>query len=161
MSSYTYGENFLTAEQLELVWQEVDLIFNAMSSPEDCGAAENKKSGKGFFADEFIANLTLPTISNIGKSINHPGKFSLLVNYYGNNDYYKPHTDDSVKTLTVFLSKEEDAFTGGEFKFNDLNTIIPFRNNSYVLFDQGLTHEVTPVRLKKHTGRYSLTYFYY
>jgi 2OG-Fe(II) oxygenase superfamily len=158
---YTYGENFLSEDQLASVWQEVDMIFDAMSTPEDCGASKNKKSGKGFFAEEFVANLTMPSVAQLGKFVEHDGRCTLLVNYYGENDYYKPHVDDSVKTLTVFLSKEEDAFTGGDFKFNDLDVTIPFKNNSYVVFDQGLTHEVTPVHLKKDTGRYSLTYFYY
>jgi len=158
---YTHGEDFLSEDQLASVWKEVDMIFSAMSTPEDCGAVENKKSGKGFFAEEFVANLTMPTVSSLSKTVEHTGRYTLLVNYYGNDDYYKPHTDDSVKTLTVFLSKEQDAFTGGDFKFNDLNVTIPFKNNSYVVFEKGLTHEVTPVHLKKDTGRYSLTYFYY
>jgi Rps23 Pro-64 3,4-dihydroxylase Tpa1-like proline 4-hydroxylase len=159
--NYTYGEDFLSEDQLASVWREVDMIFSAMSTPEDCGASANKKSGKGFFAEEFVANLTMPTVSSLSKSVEHIGRYTLLVNYYGDDDYYKPHTDDSVKTLTVFLSKEQDAFTGGDFKFNDLNVTIPFKNNSYVVFEKGLTHEVTPVHLKKSTGRYSLTYFYY
>jgi hypothetical protein len=161
MIDYSYGEDFLSDDQLSNVWQELDMIFPAMTTPEHCGAAENKKSGKGFFAEEFIAGAVIPTIANLSKFAEHDGRYTVLVNYYGENDYYKPHVDNSVKTFTVFLSKEPDAFSGGDFKFNDLDITIPFKNNSYVVFDQGLTHEVTPVHLKKSTGRYSLTYFYY
>jgi hypothetical protein len=161
MIEYTYGEDFLSEDQLASVWKEVDMIFSAMSTPEDSGAAANKKSGRGFFAEEFVAGLTMPVVSQLGKFVEHSGRCTMLVNYYGENDYYKPHVDDSVKTFTIFLSKEENAFTGGDFKFNDLDVTIPFKNNSYVVFGKGLTHEVTPVHLKKETGRYSLTYFYY
>jgi Rps23 Pro-64 3,4-dihydroxylase Tpa1-like proline 4-hydroxylase len=161
MIDYTYGEQIISESDLAQVWQEIDMISPAMTAPELSGAAENKKSGKGFFADKFIAETMMPKCASLSKFANHEGNYSMLVNYYSDDDYYKPHTDDSKRTMTIFLSKKDNAFEGGDFKFNDFNITIPFKNNSYVLFEGKLTHEVTPVKLKNDTGRYSLTYFFY
>ncbi len=161
MNEVVHGENFIPADLLSKVWQEIDMISGAMQPPEKCGAAPDKKSGLGYFADKFIAETLLPCSASLKDRVDHDGNYSLLINYYSEGDYYKPHTDDTEKTLTVFLSKEEDSFEGGDFKFPQLDLTLPFKNNSYVVFKGDLEHEVTPVHLKKNTGRYSLTYFFY
>ena len=156
-----FGSNIINEADLPQIWKEISLIESAMHSPEETGAAIGLKSGKGFLADDFMVDAMFPKISSLKDFVNHQGRYSLLINYYGDKDYYKPHTDDSIKTLTILLSKEEDAFEGGDFKFEDLDIILPFEHNSFILFDGNIKHEVTPVQLKKTTGRYSLNYFFY
>ena len=161
MKTLEYGDNYLNDTELSQIWRELDSVSQSLLPPEQCGAEQDKKQGRGFFAEEFVASTLLPSIFSLKNKVKHDGKTTLLINYYENGGYYKPHVDDSVKTLTVFLSKEENSFTGGDFRFVNENLTIPFKNNSYVLFSGELKHEVTPVEMHGTAGRYSLNFFFY
>jgi len=161
MIGIQYGENYLTEEELNKIWLELDLVDNMLLPPNQCGAEEGKKNGLGFFADEYIATSLIPTIFSIKDKVEHTGRTTVLVNYYTDGGFYRSHKDDSIKTLTVFLSKDPASFTGGDFKFVEQDFTLPFKNNSYVLFSGHLQHEVTTVKMTGSSGRHSLTYFFY
>lgn len=164
---YEYGEDFIDNETLKKVWHEIDLIYDQMKGSKETGAAiiDGKyiKSGKGFFHNDWMAEIVLPTISSL-KNRFYDGytQFTVLVNYYDDGDYYHEHHDTCKKTLSIFLSRDGSDFKGGDFRFTETDETLPFKNNSYVLFDSRMKHEVTEVRLnnkKDGMGRFSLTYF--
>jgi len=158
---YEFLDNVVDdSDHLEAVWREIDMISQTMHSPTETRAASEKKSGKGFMLPGPMCRDILPAITAIKDKYNTEMNFTFLMNYYGDGDYYKPHIDTSVKTLNIFMSKE-DGFTGGDFRFTEENVTIPFKSNSAVLFDSGMLHEVTEVKLKtkESSGRYSLVFF--
>ena len=161
MTDVQYGDNFLSTVEIEKIWTELNFITPALTLPKNCGAEEGKKNGLGFFAEEYIANSVIPNIFSIKEKVEHEGRTTVLVNYYVDGGFYRPHVDDSIKTLTVFLCKDDTSFTGGDFKFVDTNLTLFFKNNSYVLFSGNMRHEVTPIKMTGSAGRYSLNYFFY
>lgn len=169
---YEYGNELLDDQQLEFVWKEINLIFDQMVDQDKTGTAvkdgKSLKSGKGFLVEDNLAKFVMPTISSVAEHFMHSvpdaNKYTLLVNYYGDGDYYEEHKDDSIKTLNVMLCQNEQQFTGGEFVFTEENITIPFENNSYVIFDGKMPHKVNTVNLNKQefkNGRFTLTYFFY
>ena len=44
---------------------------------------------------------------------------ALLVSHYEGGDHYKPHPDESIGSMVIWLYKEPKQFTGGEFIFTD------------------------------------------
>jgi Rps23 Pro-64 3,4-dihydroxylase Tpa1-like proline 4-hydroxylase len=169
---FDYGNNLLDKNDLDAVWKEIDLVFDQMMDPKTAGAADNEgvllKSGKGFFITDSMAKFVAPRISKIAQDfmpqVDTANKFTLLINYYGDGDYYHEHSDDSLKTLNVMLCKGEQQFTGGEFVFPEDNVTLPFESNSYVLFEGKKKHKVNTVRLNNKegkSGRFTLTYFFY
>ena len=160
-------ENYINDQDMIKVWHEIDLVFDQMMTPELAGAAKEHgkyfKSGKGYFTSSYMAKFVLPTINSFAERVKFNGDHSVLVNYYGDGDYYHEHTDASIKTMVIFLSKGSNTFTGGDFRLSEINTTIPFKHNSCILFPSSMKHEVTTVHLNNTTpkmGRFSLTYFF-
>lgn len=158
-----YGENLIQDENK--VWNEIDLIFDQMRPPELTGVAvvdgKNLKSGKGFYISGQMAEVVLPEMCKI-KSKFSQDKFTLLINYYEDGDYYDEHSDDSVKTLTVILCKDSENIIGGDLVVGDVS--YPVKNNTYVFFDGKIKHRVTEVKTKikkEKFGRFSLNFFFY
>jgi hypothetical protein len=159
---YKVFENCIDNETLAEVWREIDLLSPNMISPEQTGAAKNKKSGKGVMIPGSICESAFPAITSVKEQFATDEKFTLLINKYSDGDYYQPHTDTSKNTLNIVLAKEENSFTGGSFKFTSEDVEIPFKNNTAIFFDSSMLHEVTTVKTSSSdAGRYSLTFFLY
>lgn len=165
---YEYGENFIDDNKLSLVWNEIQLIYPAMLEADRTGSAIVNgviaKKGKGFLSENWVAKMVTPNIVSIIDSLEKNFKFSecnSLVNYYDDGDYYGPHTDTAIKTLIIPLCRPDSKFEGGEFVLED--KVIPFKHNSYILFDSKMKHEVRPIKIINQgpmMGRFSLTYFF-
>lgn len=165
------GGNFLAEDEMQKVWREINMIESQMVGPETSGAAivngKIVKSGLGFFIKDTMARIVLPTISNIAERTKGFGKdfdkYTVLINYYGDGDYYGEHHDNAIKTLNVILMPDENNVEGGEFVLTEENVTLVCQHNSHILFDSYMKHKVNPVKLKDKNkkGRYSLTYFFF
>lgn len=153
--------NIFSDEQLDAVWGELALLSTMMHAPEDTGAAENKKSGRGIMLDETMAEVVCPTIASARGASDSLLRYSVLINHYTDGDYYKAHTDDSVDTLVILLSRAPETFTGGDLVFPDSEETVKFESNIGVVFS-GELHEVTQVQAQEDSpGRYSINFFFY
>lgn len=87
-----------------------------------------------------------------------------LISYYENSSYYKPHADGFLFSIVTWIFDEPKNFTGGNFKFTDINYEIEIKNNMCVIFPSFLVHEVGEVKMLKEDennplGRFSITQF--
>ena len=99
-----------------------------------------------------------------------------LLSYYDEEDYYKPHYDNSILTCVTWLYREPKAFDGGDFILNatmndkkhllndttDSETV-ELKNNRTVMFPGIIPHQVTPIKMKhkgkKGMGRFCISLF--
>jgi predicted 2-oxoglutarate/Fe(II)-dependent dioxygenase YbiX len=81
-------------------------------------------------------------------------KYSTLVSYYENEDYYLPHTDESIITAIMYLWEDPKTFTGGELCFGDFT--VPIEDNCMVIFPSITEHSVNPLH---GYGRWAVTHF--
>jgi len=97
------------------------------------------------------------------------------VSYYEDGDYYKAHRDGmsdddythKMTTITWFHRKPK-AFTGGDFKLNDIDVTIESKHNRMLMFPNYYAHEVLPLAMNNKNylvmggeGRYSIINLYY
>ena len=167
---FEYREDLIKDVALSKVWEELENIYSKLNEPQNSGGSikdgQFLKKGKGYLTTDIQAREFAPTCVLVGEAVGKSFKYTemdVLINYYGDGDYYKPHKDNAVKTVSVPLCKKDSDFTGGDFKFTDLNIIIPFKNNSCIIFNSRLSHEVKPINMNKigdMLGRFSLTFFY-
>ena len=90
---------------------------------------------------------------------------STFVGYFEDGHKYDNHVDQMQFTCLIWLSKQPQAFTGGDLKIHNSNTIIEFKNNRMIFFPCYYRHEVLPVKMKKKSkdlglGRFCITHFY-
>ena len=97
------------------------------------------------------------------------------VSYYEDGDYYKKHRDwdlghygKHVITTITWFHRIPKAFTGGDFKFNDIDITLESKHNRMLMCPNYYTHEVLPLAMndKNYTvmggeGRYSIMNFYH
>ena len=185
---YIYVEDLYPEEELKLIWQELD-YYQAnnehwfMGVDKTMGATENGKPMKqntGFwlhdtFRDPNKSALARSTVSKIGgDKLFRPDSYyfknfgaslnAFLVSHYEDGDYYKPHPDESIGSMVIWLYKEPKQFTGGEFIFTDYPDVeIPTKSNSAIVFPGRTWHKVNPVKMQTEDpgmGRYSFTLFF-
>lgn len=71
-----------------------------------------------------------------------------LLQWYGDGDYYKPHTDRSIFTVITLLQlKKRKKYKGGELNFCNYNYTINLKHNQTVIFPSLVEHQVFPVKL--------------
>lgn len=153
-----YFENVLSNDELTDLKKDINLIKPLCNRYDYNGSEDNKKSGKSWFADKFICSTITPTINKLCEKYNHSENYSTIYCEYENNDFYKNHKDDSLKTLVYFYKDIDDNFDGGDLIVNDkkFNHV----DNSCVIFDGKYSHEVSPVKTKCGS-RKTITIFYY
>ena len=90
------------------------------------------------------------------------------ISIYGDGDFYGYHEDRDDKlqfmTVNVVLCNEPKQFTGGDFKltWNGVTKMIPFKNNTAIIYPQTTEHCVTKVNCKDNNydnRRYSLNHW--
>lgn len=151
-------DNFLKDNELNGIKYDFRSIQSLLNREDDTGQAENKKSGKGWFVDSFICSKVTPNIYNLASKFEFSDKFSILVNEYENNDYYKEHSDDSIQTIVYCFQNDCDDFDGGELIVE--HKIYEHQDNRCILFEGRKKHEVKPVKIKNGT-RKTISIFYY
>lgn len=98
--------------------------------------------------DNFLHNNTLVDTfpkSTLIKYMPHTNHDSVLLSFYNDNDYYKPHVDSSVMTLIIYLWKGEKTFEGGELIFVDDELEFDPGYNEAILFPSCHRHEVEKI----------------
>lgn len=179
-------DDFLTEDELKLVWKEVDFLSDKLFPPAETGSAKDDNTGEslkkntGVFLNR-IMDVNYSSIQSIlGKVFNKEfvdeavkvnplfnylpriNVCSHLINYYDKDDFYKEHSDASVLSGILFLFKEPKKFEGGELVFTETGQWITPTNNSFVLFPSYMRHEVKPIAMEEANtgyGRYSIASF--
>lgn len=132
------------------------------------------KSGYGLFLNELKDNMDYDNILKVMRPVmkkiltelsekhsffkmSQFVDFGLLLNYYGNNDYYLPHVDRALLTIVHYIDAYE--YEGGDLMFPELGHGIKAKDNRMVIFGGSLQHEVKPVIAKENNYRVTLTQF--
>ena len=170
--------------------EECKFLINYGLDPSQTGAAvdENNnilKNNKALFIREFFQNINdsiifkcrdklystidfLISVDPIYSYLRDTDCESLLVSYYEDSSYYKPHHDKSVFTTLTWLYDKPRAFGGGNLILRDKNDNIVEEiecvANRAVIFPSFITHEVTNVvmdkeEMGKKKGRFTVTQF--
>tara|TARA_Y100000593_G_C4202980_1_gene282837 strand:- start:162 stop:803 length:642 start_codon:yes stop_codon:yes gene_type:complete len=93
----------------------------------------------------------------------------VMLSYYEEGDYYKPHIDIGMWTQLIWVTKKSKKWKGGDFCLyteQDKKKKISWKNNRSIIFPSMLKHEVEPIVWKdvEHKfgdGRYTISYFLY
>ena len=107
---------------------------------------------------EAIDNLT--PLNRMFYSSNHQDS---MVTYYDNQDYYKPHYDTFFWTMCIWMLKDENKISGGDFVFSDTEEVVELKHNRAVFFPSFLLHEVKPITVlddSDNYGKYTITNFF-
>lgn len=180
-----------TFDEVEYDAVVAELLFlqTNMSPPEHTGAAARGgialKSGGGIMLQEFYKNIQQSNVqkytrkicrnSNVWEAIaknksemyyglyTHLKNDSILVQYYGDGDFYNPHEDACVFSAVTVLHDDPKKFSGGDLVFPDFGYNPTLRNNQTIIFPSILTHAVEPLRVEEGSsglcGRFSITNF--
>ena len=190
---YVIIDDFYDSQSLDKVWREVEYINNPnrmalanetntytplVNGAREVKAVNNRAFLSAIFKEakysdiDFITNHTLhENYKEIWEY--HPDWFfrtfhcvqtSILVSYYENSHYYKPHYDEAYMTCLTWIYKEPKAFDGGELSFSNYNLKIELKNNRSIVFPSQIQHEVSPVIMDKTAeteglGRYCISTF--
>jgi hypothetical protein len=179
---YLLVDDFYSQQELEEIKQELLDIKRFASSPAKTKSAlyENKlpkKHGNGVFLDDLYRDqreissiLTYNRKLFCNEFASECEKFSpnfkhisacnedyTLVNYYGNNNFYDSHTDRSVLTAISFF--KIGKFDGGEFCLPEMNEVIPFKENSLIIFAGCIDHKANPIQAQDGNYRVSIAQF--
>lgn len=181
-------ENFYTENELKLIWKELDYLTseNLLLPPEKTGTSLDRETGKprkensGLFLDEYYKNRNFSSILTLNRKVfsvlNDEIYFqrpifrymatvnsdSTLLNYYEDNNYYKPHIDNCVYTVLTYFFKEPKQFSGGNFRIVDYDLEFEIKNNMVIYMPSCYLHEALPVKMEQNQkgyGRYCLSQF--
>jgi len=181
--------DYFEPEELELIWAELKFLTKKTKLMPPCKTSTATsedgsplKHNYGLFLyDAYNPNILsdivrcsrklfykplmdfLADFNFIFKYLEASNKDDLLLSYYENGCYYKPHKDGSVLTAIVNLHKEPKAFKGGDLFFPEYdNYRISVENNRIVIFPSQIQHAVETVAMESEeefsgNGRYSIT----
>ena len=177
-------ENVFTDDQLTQIWTELDFLHPTLLPGSETGSAKSDdgvdlKRNAGRYIYQTYADPSISHIRNhlttvafksgladhlphswLKASYNETNWDTIMLSYYKDGDYYKPHVDTAVFTLLVWLWKEPKQFSGGNLHFTESDTLIECKNNCGILFMSGERHHVDELKLDQEGfGRYCLTSF--
>ena len=183
---YIFIDGLYDDKQLKDIKIEIKkLIFQAISSDEkvigtaiDSHSGKPLKDNKSLWVDSIYAtNRNDSVILNNNRIIFDSGLIQILksfnayfgslemsnydttlLNYYADEQQYKAHRDKSLLTVLTFF--KIGNFTGGELVFPEYKEVIPFKENSMVMFPGCITHATKPIKTKnKKSYRVSMAQF--
>lgn len=173
---YVLIDDFYDKEELRLVKEEL-VAFEPYGLQAEAVGGTELKSGSGLFLDSifsrnrskskiltanrklFCQEIYVEAIkldASFGQLLNC-NKDATLVNYYRNNEEYKPHRDKVALTAVTFFNI--GLFTGGDFNFPEYNELIQFKENRLVLFSSCVLHQALPIKADNDSCRISITQF--
>lgn len=177
-------ENVFTSNQLDNIWREINFITPHLTSVEYSGSAKSEsgtilKKNRGLFLHQVYVDTVMSPICQesckvawksgisdywispwLRNMYNHTNWNNLLLSYYENTDHYKPHIDESVFTMLLWLWKEPKKFSGGNLYFPDVNYAVECKNNCGIIFMSNEKHAVDPIILDTPGyGRYCISVF--
>jgi hypothetical protein len=182
---YIFIEDLYNDNQLKVIKKEIKTLIPFAVSPnsETIGAATDEngeilKNNKSLWVDNIYSTnrdassilkynriifdfKLIQTFKSYNAYFGHLEKSNYdttMLNYYTNEQQYKPHTDMSLVTVLTFFKIGD--FTGGELVFPDHKEVIPFKENSMVVFPGCILHESKPIKTKdKKSYRISMAQF--
>lgn len=168
---YLVIDKFYSDEEVIRIKKEInDVIPHALPAGETGAAEANElpiKTGTGVFLDRlFILNRESSQILSLNRKlfsksvyekamkvsaffghIKYCNADTSLLNYYTDNQEYKPHIDNSIFTaITMF---KEGTFTGGDICFPEYNLSIDFVENRVVIFPGCIQHQAMPIKSER------------
>ena len=177
-------------EEYAATLEECKFLINYGRDPSESGSATDANGGflknnKAVFVREFFFNYNDSVIFKAREKLYSIIDFlistdpiynylrdtdceSLLVSYYEDSSYYKPHSDKAVFTTLTWLYDEPKAFSGGNLILRDQNDNVVQEieciSNRAVIFPSFISHEVTNVIMDKEDmgkkkGRFTVTQF--
>lgn len=184
-------EDFYDEIELESIWKEINFLSedHKFKLATDSGSSKDIDSVSGLpkakhkaiyldvlYSDRNFSNIMLASDKVLNPDLlkviadlhplmghlNHVNNSYTKIKYYGNDDYYGSHWDESRFTCVSYVHKEPKAFTGGNLCFNEFDYSIEVKNNMAVIFCGSILHSSTPVKLESdvpYTGKYSITKF--
>ena len=197
---YFVIDDYYTEQELKSVWSEIDFYTNSYDKDKILRADETyvaRKDGISqsksyrWYPSEILANWGIEMsplfrLSNKLKSeelhsnlrdlypwynmFTSTNISDVMLSYYEEGDYYKPHIDIGMWTQLIWVTKKSKKWKGGDFCLyteQDKKKKISWRNNRSVIFPSMLKHEVEPIVWKENIqpkfgdGRYTISYFLY
>ena len=184
---YLIVDDVYTAYELEAMWKEIKTLQPQLKGESETSSAKDAdgnllKRNKSILINNCYKNIQESSILMINhrvfnpeitkaiselhpsyNCINFSNRSTTLLNYYDENNEYKPHFDMFMFTYLTFLVPDNKEYTGGDFLLSDFNHVIEQKNNRVVVFPSGINHQVTPVKLNtpESQGRFSLAQFLY
>tara|TARA_B100000035_G_scaffold10_1_gene12 strand:+ start:234 stop:824 length:591 start_codon:yes stop_codon:yes gene_type:complete len=177
-------EDVFTSNQLDNIWREINFITPHLTSAEYSGSAHSEsgtilKKNRGLFLHKVYVDTVMSPICQesfkvawksgisdywispwLQNMYNQTNWNTLLLSYYENTDHYKPHIDESVFTMLLWLWKEPKKFSGGNLYFPDANYAVECKNNCGIIFMSNEKHAVDPIILDTPGyGRYCISVF--
>jgi Rps23 Pro-64 3,4-dihydroxylase Tpa1-like proline 4-hydroxylase len=185
---YLIVDDFFNESELKYLWEELDTLQSkdVLQPPSNTAGAKGDdgtiiKKNSGIFLDDYYENREESSILNMYDkyictdiyerfSTRSPEfKYAFyvnfdrtLLNYYENNDHYKPHTDAAILTCLYWCYKEPKAFEGGDLTLHQIGEVIGMKNNRLVIFPSHNVHSVSPVSMEEvgqGKGRYCISKF--
>jgi Rps23 Pro-64 3,4-dihydroxylase Tpa1-like proline 4-hydroxylase len=184
--------DFFTDNELSSVWKEINELqdSNQLKSEAETHSASDssgylKKNTGLFLHPHYNPDYSKSAILNSYKKIFDPNlvnimssnhwiynyiKFStrdhVLLSYYEDGGYYKPHVDQCSISMICNLFKEPKMFSGGDLCFDEFeNYTIPLENNRALIFPSILRHSVPTITMHDNSpprsGRYAISNFIY
>ena len=171
-------KNVFTESELKKIIQKIVSLKNNFKPPEDTGSAVDErellKKNKGILLHECGCNIIQNNIDNVLKDVNKKPSWknlcfkrifnklewgSDLVQCYENSDYYKPHVDDGIFTLIIWIYDGKKSVDGGDLYFPEYDYLHPCENNNGIIFFSKELHGVTTLNSDNNFSRYSITSF--
>lgn len=174
-------DDYFDDEQCQQVLRGLNEQFNSLYYPEFTASAKNKteilKKNRGRFINNSSAlaklinqRFNIDVINKIKEldellfmQLKICKSTSILLSYYGQDDYYKPHADSSVITIITWFYNLPRNFTGGEFYIPCIDLLVESRYNRTIIFPGAVEHEVKKTNLTSNiadnAGRFSITKF--
>lgn len=180
---YISIENIFSENIFSKLYDEINSLKSKFKTKEYTGSAvlpngENLKNNKGLFLEELDNFDNLQVTKEINKLLykilrdKNWKNFAFrrmfnsllwgggLINYYENNDYYKPHIDDGIFSLIIWMYDKKSSFEGGDLYFPEYDYLHQCKNNHGILFFSKELHGVIPISsCEKDLGRYSIVTF--
>lgn len=171
--------NFYSADEVQLIHEELDRLDPHFGGAEKTGTARNvqgnpKKQNRGVFLEDHYKNRDESSILKLNRKVFSPEvKYELqkgnwffkyldrtnhdstLVSQYRQGHYYHAHEDQSFITAIYYTWKEPKAFEGGDLYLGDFK--VPIENNCMLVFPSNTKHTVSQVT--QGAGRYAVSQF--
>jgi len=179
---YVVIDDFYTPDELKLIKEELQelLPFAVESEKNDTAVDANGnllKKALGLFLDNhYNSNRFESNILNLNRKIffdevvdecqklnaflshiRYVTSDYTLINYYKNNEQYKPHRDDSILTAITFFSI--GIFKKGQFTFPEYDIEIESKENRVVIFPGCIEHASLPIESEENNYRISMAQF--
>lgn len=175
---YIIIDNFYDENELIEIKKEIEYLSKFKLGPEHTGAAKKDdkyiKKGDSVWVDHYFPDRKKSKILTLNrkifiediykkamqsnlyfKNINDCNLDATLLNFYGNDDEYKLHSDKSLITaLTMFKMGD---FKGGNFCLVD--EIIEFKENRLIMFAGCLLHKSKPIVAEPNNYRITMAQF--